>query len=734
MSEARSHGFARALTRRAFVFGASLAAGGLVMGLPPALSWSEPTGRVGARTTSEVTVWVAIEPDDTVHIRVARSEMGQGISTALPMLVAEELDCDWVRVRPDFFEAAENLARGRPWGDMVTSASVSVRASHEYLRRSGAQARQMLIQEAAARWSVTPQDCVARDGIVSHSATGRTFRYGELAAAAARLPIPRDVPLKKPEEWRLLGKPLAMIDTPAKVTGQPIYATDVRLPDMLYAAVKACPAHGGTLKSFAAGPVLAMEGVRHVIPIGQTAVAVVATRWWQAKKALDALSVVWDDTASAELSTEKLREQFRQDLDHPHPIDGFRKGEVDAALSSAARRIEREYSVPYLAHATMEPQTCTAHVTQERAEVWAPTQNAEGTLAVVAAALGFAKEQVVVHKCQIGGGFGRRGLAQDWARQAALIAKAVRQPVKMIWTREEDFRQDFYRPMCVARHTAGFDQTGSLIAWKVRLCGSSIAAQLAPQWLRNGRDLMLMEGFHEADMPYGTPNFQASCVMRNTSIPVGFWRGVNLSQNGFFREAFVDEMAETVGQDPYMFRRTLLHQAPRSLAVLDEAARRAHWGSAPSGIHQGMALVECHNSVCAQVVEVARSAEGAIETRRVLCVVDPGYVVNPAICEAQIEGAVIQGLSAALTGEVTFNCGRAEQSNFHDYPFIRMNEAPRVEVHLLPSGGTYRSGWGGIGETGVPPIAPALVNAIFAATGTRVRSLPVKNHPLGRAR
>ena len=378
----------------------------------------------------------------------------------------------------------------------------------------------------------------------------------------------------------------------------------------------------------------------------------------------------------------------------------------------------------------MEPQNCTAHVTAERAELWAPTQNAEGTLTVVAATLGIDKEKVVVHKRHLGGGFGRRGLAQDWARQAPLIAKAVGQPVKMIWTREEDFRQDFYRPMCVARHTAGFDQNGSLIAWKVRLCGSSVAAQLAPQWLRGGRDLMLMEGFHERDMPYAIPNFQSSCVMRNTAIPVGFWRGVNLSQNGFFREAFVDEMAEAAGQDPYLFRRALLREAPRSLAVLDEVARRANWGAAPSGIYQGIALVECHNSVCAQVVEIARTTGSAIETRRVVCVVDPGYVVNPAICEAQIEGAVIQGLSAALSGEVTFNAGRVEQSNFHDYPFMRMNEAPLVEVYLLPSGGTYRAGWGGIGETGVPPAAPALVNAIYAATGTRLRSLPVKNHPL----
>jgi isoquinoline 1-oxidoreductase beta subunit len=731
MTAIQPHGFARSLTRRAFVFGASLAGGGLVLGLRQALS---QTARLDANGASEVTAWVAIEPDGTVHIRVARSEMGQGISTALPMLVAEELDCDWARVRPDFFGAGESLARGRPWGDMVTSASVSVRASQDYLRRAGAQARQMLVAEAAARWNVEAHECSARDSTITHVATGRTLRYGEIAAAASRRPIPQDVPLKKPENWRLLGRPVRMIDTPAKVTGKPIYASDVRLPDMLYAAVMACPAHGGKLKSFDAGPALAMEGVRHVVPVGQTAVAVVAARWWQAAKALDALPVVWDDPQNAQLSTEKLREQFRQGLDHPNPIEGYRRGDVDAALSSAAKRIESDYDVPYLAHATMEPQTCTAHVTAERAEIWAPTQNAEGTLNVVAAALGIDKEKVVVHKRLLGGGFGRRGLAQDWARQAALIAKAVHQPVKMVWTREEDFRQDFYRPMCVARHTAGFDESGLLTAWKVQLCGSSVAAQLAPQWLRNGRDMMLMEGFHEGDMPYAAPNFRANCVMRNTSIPVGFWRGVNLSQNGFFREAFVDEMAQASGQDPYRFRRTLLRQSPRSLAVLDEVARRANWGAAPSGIYQGIALVECHNSVCAQVVEVARTTDGTVETRRVVCVVDPGYVVNPSICEAQIEGAVIQALSAALSGEVTFNAGRAEQSNFHDYSFMRMNEAPRVEVYLLPSGSAYRDGWGGIGETGVPPVAPALVNAIFAATGTRLRSLPVKNHPLKRAR
>ena len=717
------------ITRRGFTFGISALAGGLVIGarVGSANAQERPES---AAVPPELTAWVVIQPDDTVVIRVARSDMGQGIFTALPMLVAEELECDWARVRPEYASPAEHVARKRVWGNMVTTDSVSIRTSQDYLRKAGAQARTMLLSEAAARWNCPVEECAAKNSVVTHVATGRWFRYGALAEAAARRPVPANVVLKPSKDWGLIGTSVRQFDIRAKVTGQLIYAIDVRLPGMLHAAVSACPTLNGKLKSFDPQQVLGLPGVRHVVPVGDSAVAVVATTWWQAKTALEALQVTWDESAGAGLSTDAIRKTLQQGLDATDVAVGQRIGDVDAALASAAKVLTADYEVPYLAHATMEPQTCTAHVIDGRAEVWAPTQNGEGTLGMVAKTLDIDPSKVIVHKCHLGGGFGRRGLSQDWARQAVLIAKAVGQPVKMIWTRQEDITHDYYRPMVVARHTAGFDADGKLLAWKTRVCGSSIAANLAPQWMRNGQDIGMMNGFLKADMLYDLPSFEVSYAMRNNAVPVGFWRGVNYSQNSFFRESFIDELAHASGQDPYRFRRQLLARAPRSLAVLDEAARRANWGHAPAGIHQGIAVVEFDDAVCAQVVELSVDAEGAIKVHRVVCVIDPVYVVHPDTVVAQMEGCILQGIGAVLTGEITVKDGRVEQSNFHDYPLLRMNETPRIETYLIPSGGDPAVRWGGVGESGVPPLAPAMINAVFAATGQRIRSLPLKQHKL----
>jgi isoquinoline 1-oxidoreductase beta subunit len=473
-----------------------------------------------------------------------------------------------------------------------------------------------------------------------------------------------------------------------------------------------------------------MPGVRHVVAVGQNAVAIVATSWWQAKKAMDALPISWDAASSRELSSETIRQSFLQGLEAEDVAIGRKVGDVQASLISASSLVHADYEVPYLAHTTMEPQTCTAHVTEDRAEVWAPTQNGEGTLRVVAKTLGIDPTRVTVHKCHLGGGFGRRGLAQDWARQAVLIAKQVEQPVKMIWSREEDVRHDYYRPAFVGRHTAGFDKTGKFIGWKTRLCGSSISFGLAQDRLKNGQDLEMMSGFLAEDMFYDVPNIEVGYVMRNTAVPVGFWRGVNHSQNGYIREGFIDELAHERDKDPYLFRRQLLANSPRSLAVLDEVATRADWGNAKDGIHQGIAIVECYDSVCAHVVEVSVDKTGALKVHRVVVAIDSGYVVNPGIVVAQMEGAIAYGLIAALAGEITLKEGRVDQSNFHDYPALRMNEMPAIETYLVPSGDKYIQKWGGIGEPGVPPLAPALVNAIFVATGRRIRSLPLKNHDL----
>ena len=742
-----------AITRRGFAFGISAAAGGIVLGIPAESLGQQPSaqqpatpGQPAPLKPLELTAWVVIEADDSVRIRIARSEMGQGIFTTLPMLVAEELECDWAKVKPEFADTAEHIARKRLWGDMRSTNSRSVRTSQEILRKAGAQARTMLVSEAAARWAVPVDECNAGNSIVTHRPSRRTFRYGELAEAAARRRVPAEVELKAPKEWRLIGTAVKPLDTRAKVTGEPVFASDIRLPDMLYAAVASCPSfagrhtlfeYAGKLVSFDDQKVLVMPGVRKVVRVGDTAVAVIASTWWQAKKALEALPVVWDANAGAGVTTDALRETFEKGLGASDAAVGEKHGDVVAALASAAKVITAEHRVPYLCHATMEPQTCTAHVTADRVDVWAPTQNGEGTANVVAEALGVPVSKVYVHKCRAGGGFGRRGLSQDWARMSVLIAAQVDVPVKMQWSREEDIRHDFYRPMFVARQTAGFDKDGTLIAWKIDLCASSIQATLQASRQRNGVDMSTMHAYLEEDLEggkaYHVANYQVAFTARQTQIPVGYWRGVNFTPNGFFRETFVDEMAKSAGKNPYQFRREMFAKAPRSLRVLDEVAKRSNWGRQPAGVYQGMALVEHEAAVCAQVVEISVDKEGALKVHRVVCVIDPVFVLHPGMAVMQMEGGIIQALGAALHGEITFENGQVQQSNFHDYALLRMNEVPRIETHLLPCGGDPAQAWGSVGEVGVPPLAPALVNAVFAATGQRIRSLPLRNHKLKAA-
>jgi isoquinoline 1-oxidoreductase beta subunit len=675
------------LSRRAFGFGVSAAVGGLVTGLFSVAAAVErgASAEAAEDRPPEITAWVTIAADDTTTIRVARSEMGQGSFTALPMLVAEELECDWGLVRAEYVEPGLNIARNHAWGDMTTAASIGIRKSQKYLRKAGAQARQMLIDEAAARWDVPAAECAAHNSTVTHLPTGRTIRYGALAEAAARRPVPKDVVLKKPAEWRLIGTSVHRLETRDKISGKQIYAGDIRLPGMLYATVSACPSFGGKLVSHDAAKVMGMPGVRHVVPVNGMAVAVLADTWWQAKTACDALPIVWDRSSAKGLSTDAIRATFSSGLDAPDAGIGHRVGNVSEALAGAATTLQADYEVPYLAHTTMEPQTCVAHVKDGRAEVWAPTQNGEGTLRNVARALGIDPSQVTVHKQHLGGGFGRRGLAQDWARMAALIAKQVDRPVMMVWSREEDVQHDYYRPMILARQTAGFDRDGNLVAWKARMCGSSIRAGLSPERLKDGVDVEMMSAFLDEDMVYDVPHFEAGFAMRNVAVPVGFWRGVNHTQNGFFRESFVDEMAHARGADPYLFRRKLLAKAPRSLAVLDEAARRADWGHVPAGVFQGIALVESYDSVTAQVVEISISRDGKLTVRRVVCVIDAGTIVNPRNVEAQFEGAVAFALTAALYGRITLEDGAVQQSNFHDYPALRLKEMPVVETHFVSS-------------------------------------------------
>ena len=717
---------ARRVNRRAFLASVAAAGGALTLGFDIPL---RPRPARASSAAPEVTAWIVIAPDDEITIRVAKSEMGQGSFTALPMLIAEELGCDWSRVRAEFAPPHENRRRDRVWGNMSTGASRSISASQKDLRRAGAVAREMLIAAAAARWNVPGSECVAACSVITHLPSGRTVAFGQIAGEAAEMTPPAQVKLKDPKDWTLIGTRQRRLEVADKVTGKPIYAIDVRLPDMLYATIVQCPVFKGTLKSVDETRLAGMRGVHRVIK-QPDAVAVLADSWWRAKTAAEALRIDWNFGDGADVSTAAIRSSLHAALSADDARVGRSDGDVERALAQAARRIESDYEVPFLAHATMEPQNCTARVTADLVEVWAPTQDGETALAVAADAAGVPAGKVVIHKMMLGCGFGRRGIFQDFVRQAVLIAKEeAGRPVQLVWTREEDIRHDFYRPVAAARITGGLDASGAPIALKIRTAGQSIIAAVSPRVMRFGIDRNFLQGLLE-DMPYDLPNYLVDFAMRNTHVPVGVWRSVNHSQNAFFKESFIDEMAHAAGTDPYRFRRNLLQRAPKELAVLDAAASKASWDTPlPPGVFRGIAIHGSQSSVCAQVVEASIDSDGKVCVHRVVSAIDPGHVVNPLTVELQTEGAIVYALTAALYGEISIKDGRVEQSNFHDYPMLRMADMPRVETVIVPSGGF----WGGVGETPVPPLAPALCNAIFAATGKRVRSLPLKNHDLRNA-
>jgi len=709
------------IDRRSFLVGAGAAGGGLALGFAVPLASDRARA---AEPVHEINCWVVIAPDDTVTVRTAHAEMGQGAMTALAMLVAEELECDWAKVRAEFVSPNENLRRGRIWGDMSTGASRSVASSQLYLRRAGATARQMLIAAAAARWNVSPSQCVAQNSVITHQASGRTLTFGAVADDAAGIEPPAEVELKDPSRWRLAGTPQQRLDVPEKVTGQSVYAIDVRLPDMLYAAVVHSPVFQGSVKSVDENSIAAMKGVRRIVRLPDM-VAVIAESWWQAKRAAEALQVEWDDRDNRTVSSKSIAEFVREGLYAPSAQVGRVDGDAAAALARAPRRIEAEYMVPFLAHATMEPQTCTAHVTAGRVEIWAPTQDAMTTLVTAAVAAGVSNDKVVVHPMMLGGGFGRRNAVQEFVGQAVLIAKEVEQPVKMVWSREQDIAHDLYRPFGMARLVAALDADGMPDALTIRLAGPSFVASLVPELGAGVIDRSFVSGLAE-EMPYDLPNYLVDVAMRATSVPLGAWRGINYTQNAFYRECFIDELAHAAGIDPYLYRRRLARNSPKNLAVLDAAAHRAGWDSPlPPGVFRGIALNAACDSFCAQVAEVSVT-DGRVRVHRVVSAIDCGHVVNPRSVEMQMQGGIVYALTAALYGEITIKDGAAEQSNFHDYEMVRLAEAPEVVSVIVPSGDF----WGGVGEPPVPPVAPAVCNAIFAATGKRIRSLPLKNHDL----
>jgi isoquinoline 1-oxidoreductase beta subunit len=721
----------RSPARRRFLATSTATAGGLMLGFHVPMAQSQ-----GA--APEINAWVQIKPDETVVVRIARSEMGQGTLTGLAQLVAEELQCDWARVTTEYPTPGQNLARGRAWGNFSTGGSRGVRESHDYVRKGGAAARMMLVQAAADGWGVPAAQCQADKGVITHAATGRRTTYGAVAPAAARLTPPTEVPLKDPKTWTIAGQPLPRLDTVAKTTGAQVYGMDLALPGMLNAAIRDCPVVGGKLQSFNAAAVLGMPGVKQVVQVGDTAVAVVATTWWRAKKAVDALPIVWDEGPHARLDSTAIAVMLKAGLDAPEGLVGHTAGQPKEALAAAARTIEADYSFPYQNHACMEVMNATARWTPERCEVWTPTQNGEAALAAAAEASGLPAAQCEVYKIHLGGGFGRRG-ATDWVRQAVAIAKAMPgTPVKLVWSREEDMQHGFYHPVTQCRLKAGVDAQGQLTALHMRISGQSILAGLFPQNMRDGLDPVVFQGLNkggaEGALGYAIPNLLVDHAMRNPPVRPGFWRGVNLNQNAVYLECFLDEVAHATKQDPLALRQKLLAGAPKHLAVLNAVAQRAGWGTPAKPVngqtvHRGLAQIMGFGSYVAACAEVSVSQAGELTVHRIVAATDSGHAVNPQQIEAQVEGSFAYGLSAALLGECTLENGRFVQTNFHNYPVLLMAQMPQVETIVMPSGGF----WGGVGEPTIAVAAPAVLNAIFAATGQRIRHLPIKNQNLKQA-
>ena len=714
-----------ALSRREFLKVSVAASGGLALEFAfPA--WSPAAGVV---TAPEVNAWIVIHPDDRVVVRIARSEMGQGTYTALAQLVAEELDCDWAKVSAEFASPNEHIRRNRVWGSMSTGGSMGVRSSQDYVRKAGASARAMLVEAAAARWGVPVAECAAASGVVTHGPTGRKLRYGEVAGAAARLAPPKDVTLRDPAQWKIAGKPLHRLDLPDKVRGKPVFAVDVSLPGMLHAAIAQCPVFGGKVAGVDARAALAMRGVKKVVR-EDGFVAVVADNWWRANEALKKVKIDWDAAGNAGSDNQSIAAMLREGLAAANLPQARTLGDVQAGFAAAATILEAEYQSPYLCHATLEPQTCTAWLKPEGfLEVWTSTQNGEASLLAAAEAAGLPPEKVEVHKMMLGGGFGRRGATQDFVRQGVAIARAMPgTPVKMMWSREEDMQHDFYRPASLVRIRAGIDAQGRVTAMHTRIACPSIARALSPNALgRDAIDTSAVRFF--SDMPYAVANQQVDYAMRNGHVPVGNWRAPG-QQNAFYRECFIDELAVAAGRDPVQYRLAMLKPGDRNRLVLEAVTKAAGWGSAPpAGVSRGVAVVDGFGSYAATVAEVSVNPAGDLRVHRIVVAIDSGYVVNPDTCRAQAESNVVFGLGAILYQEVNIKDGRVVESNFHDFPVPQIAEMPKVETVLVPTGGF----WGGHGEPGILPLAPAVCNAIFAATGKRIRSLPLKHHDLRAA-
>lgn len=735
------------VSRRSFIKGAtataSATAGGFSIGFhipfeagKPAIPAAEAKAAI-----PEVNAWVVVHPDDTVVIRIARSEMGQGTLTGLAQMVAEELECDWSKVKTEYPTPGQNLARNRVWKDFGTGGSRGIRTSHDYVRQGGAIAREMLKLAAAAEWKVPVTEIAATNSTLSHKATGKVASYGQMAAAAATVEPPKDVALKDPKDWKLIGKPVARLDTVDKTTGRQVYGIDLKLPGMLNAAVKACPTFGGKVASFDASKVKSMPGVRHVLPVGETAVAVVADTWWQAKTALDVLPVAFDHGPNKSVTSATITAMLKEGLTSDKDVFvGNSANEDKELLARRGKVVTADYSVPYQNHATLEPMNATALWSADKCEVWCPTQNGEAALAAASKAAELPLEKCDVYKVHLGGGFGRRGAFQDYVSQAVLIAKQIPGvPVKLIWSREEDMAHGHYHPVTMARMTGTLDEAGKLTSLHMRISGQSILSVVRPEGMQNGKDPVVFQGVapdnpekptaNEHGICYSIPNLLVDHAMRNPPVPPGFWRGVNVNQNAIYMECFMDELAKAAGKDPLAFRLALLDKQPKAAAVLKAAAEKGGWGSPmPSGVQgRGLAFMRSFGSYTAAMAEVSITADGKLKMHRIVAATDCGYAVNPLQIEMQVEGSFVYGLGAMLHQEITIKDGAAVETNFDSYPCLKLAEMPKVETIVMPSGGW----WGGVGEPTIAVAAPAVLNAIAAVSGAkRIRSLPVKDQAL----
>ena len=724
------------VSRRGFVLGGAAAGGGLAIGFDANLLGIASAQRA-ADAGDEIGLWVRIKSNNDIIVRMARTEMGQGTITGLAQLVVEELEGDWKKVKFEFIDPKESHQRKAPWGDFGTVGSRGIRMSHEYVRQGGAVARTLLTQAAAEQWKVPVGEIKAENSILTHTPSGRRLSYGQVASAAAKLtpPDPKSMKLKDPKDWKIAGKPLARLDTPDKLVGKTIYTTDIKLPGMLNATLKDAPVFRTKIKSYDDSKAKGMPGVKKVVKVGETAVAVIADTWWHAKKALDAVTVVYEDTPNSKVSQANIVDGLKEGLTSTTGIFvGNKQGDYAKGMEGAAKTFEATYGAQYVHHATMEPMSCVTRYTPDKVELWVGTQNGQSSHAAAAEAAGVPLDKVEVNRVLLGGGFGRRGAAQDFIRTSVLIAKEMPGvAVKMIWSREEDMTHGWHRPIGQCKLSAGLDANGDVQALHIRVAAPSILTSALPVALgKDGSDATAFQGWFAGgtESPFGymtIPNILVEHAMRNTHVPVAFWRGVNCNQNAIYTECFIEELAKTAGKDPLEFRRKLLAKAPKHLGILNAVMDKAGYGKPlPAGQHRGIAVFAGYGSYCAAASEVSVSDRGKVKVHRVVIGTNCGHVVNPDQVRAQIEGSVAYGLGALFHQEITIKDGAVEQKNFDTFPSLLMDEMPVIESVLAPT----NDFWGGVGEPTIMVAAPAVLNGIFHATGKMPRTMPLKGRNL----